>query len=200
DTAIDCSLRTDPAAKNLHYHIALEPRGTQVDVPSIELHADHGTGKITVQDGIITVADIQGQAADGAIKASGKLDFEHTPPRMAFNVDAERLELGKLPKSWQLPPFGGRLSGHADLQVALVNGKLQTSGSGQGMITGVRIPGAPESKPILLKLVPSGEGFRFSSGSESESSQDTRFMRPVVLAMVLLAPQQPEPQHGVAFA
>src|SRR5262249_29257800 len=125
----------------------------------------------------------------------------HQPPQMAFKVDASKLDLDKLPKSWGLPPFGGRLSGHADLLVTLADGRLKTDGSGQGMITGVRISGAPESKPILLKLVPFGEGFRFSSsGSESESSHGARLLRPVILAMVLLAPQRSEPQHGVAFA
>jgi hypothetical protein len=103
--------------------------------------------------------DLQGQAADGEIKAAGKLDFEHTRPQMDFKVDANQLELDKLPKSWQLPPFGGRLNGHADLQVTLIDAKIQTNGSGQGKITGVRIPGAPESKPILLRLYPFVEAF-----------------------------------------
>src|SRR5262249_18252281 len=107
--------------------------------------------------------------------------------------------LDKLPKSWRLPSFGGRLSGHADLQVTLVDGKIQTNGSGQGTITGVRIPGAPESKPILLKLYPSGEGFRFSSsGSESDSRLNTPLTSPIVLAVALLVPQQSEPGPGIA--
>jgi translocation and assembly module TamB len=201
DTAIDCSIRNDPATKRIHYHIALEPRDSAVELAPIELHADHGRGKITVEDGIITVQNLQGRAADGDIKATGKLDFERTPPQMDFKVDADKLELDKLPKSWQLPPFGGRLSGHADLQVTLADGKIRTNGSGQGKITGVRIPGAPESKPILLKLYPSGEGFRFSSTNpDSESRLNTPLTPPVILTVALLVPQEPEPQRGIEFA
>src|SRR5262249_28719054 len=42
------------------YHITLETKEAQIDVPPIELHADHGRGKIIVQDGIITLVDVHG--------------------------------------------------------------------------------------------------------------------------------------------
>src|SRR5205823_3358448 len=137
DTAIACAVSYDPAAERAHYHIELEPRAAKVDVPSIELHADHGRGKILLEDAIITIADLEGRTADGEIKAVGKLNFEHTPAQLDFKVDASKLDLDKVPKSWGLPQFGGRLSGHADLQVSVIDGKIHTNGSGQGMITGV---------------------------------------------------------------
>src|SRR5439155_23955421 len=133
---------------------------------------------------------------DGEIQAAGKVDLAHTPWHMDFKADANKLDLTQLPKSWRLPPWGGRLSGHADLQVSVADGKVQTSGSGEGMITGVRVPGAPESKPILLKLHPTGEGFRFSSATaESETSFHPPWSPAAILAMTLLSAQQPPPEH-----
>ena len=65
----------------------------------------------------------------------------------------------------------------------------------------MRIPGAPESKPILLKLYPSGEGFRFSSSnSDSESSRNAPSTPTVILTLALLVGQEPQPQHGITFA
>lgn len=200
DTAIACDIRYDAAAGRPHYHITLEPRATQLDLPSIALHADHGRGTIIVDDAVISVPDLQAQAADGEIKTTGKVDLGSTPARLNFTVDASNLNLDKIPPSWGLPHFQGRplLSGHADLQVTLFDGKIQTNGSGQGMITGVRIPGAPESKPILLKLYPSGEGFRFTSPSSDSDFGLNPLLAPlVVLAVAQVAPQQPAPQDVV---
>ncbi|HLJ93696.1 MAG TPA: AsmA-like C-terminal region-containing protein [Gemmataceae bacterium] len=195
DAAVDAMIRYDPGAERPHWHILLQPRGTEVDVTAISLHADHGKGKLIIDDDRITIADLQGRAAGGEIKAAGTVEFEGKPPQFDFHVDASKLDLDQLPKSWKLPPFGGRLSGHADLQVALVNGKLQTNGTGQGMITGVRIPGAPESKPILLKLHPSGEGFRFSSpDSDLESRRSAPVAPRALFILAVVAAQEPRAQ------
>ena len=109
-TAIDGTIRYDAAAERAHIQLTLEPRATQVYVPSIELHADHGKGKINVEDGIITVADLQAQAADGEIKATGRIDLEHTPPQLHFNVEASKLNLDKIPKSCAYRNFQDVLS------------------------------------------------------------------------------------------
>lgn len=196
DTAIDGTARYDPTAERAHIDFTLEPRATQVYLPSIELHADHGRGKIAVKDGIITVADLQAQAADGRIKATGTIDLERSPPQLHFIVEASKLNLDRIPKSWRLPEFPGRplLSGHADLQATFIDGKIQTNGSGEGKITGVRIPGAPESKPILLRLYPSGEGFRFGSpDSPSQSGRNDSSIAAPLLMVALVNPQTPEP-------
>jgi translocation and assembly module TamB len=213
DTAIDCAVRNDWAAKSMHYEIVLEPRAAKVSVPAIELSADQGQGKIIAQDGVITVADVQGRAAGGEVKAAGKLDFAHTSSQLDLKVDASNLELDKLPKNWELPPFGGQLSGHADLQITLVDGKMRTNGSGQGAITGVRIPGAPESKPIRLTLHPTGEGFRFrSQAAESDmgpkkgtvplsSRGRSPFSEPALLTVALLPAQAPaDPPQAPVFS
>src|SRR5262249_8025831 len=92
--------------------------------------------------------------------------------------------------------WGGRLSGQADLQVTVQDGQIETNGRGEGMITGVHIPGAPESKPILLKLHPTGEGFRFSSPSSDSNARSRLKMTPAALLTVaLMSPQEPKPPH-----
>ena len=101
----------------------------------------------------------------------------------------------KLPKSWELPPFGERLSGHADLQITLRDGKLHTNGSGKGVITGVHIPGAPESKPILLTLHPTGQGFRFSSQTSEPATELNAPVMPLALVSVAPSPY-PLPARG----
>ena len=81
------------------------------------------------------------------------------------------------------------------------SGADRTNGSGQGMITGVRIPGAAESKPILLKLHPSGEGFRFSSpSSDSELGLSVPSAPMAMLTIALLAPHETKPQPDLIFS
>jgi translocation and assembly module TamB len=203
NTAIDGTMRYDPETKQADYHITLQPRATEVCVPSIELCADHGQGRIVVQNGIITVADLQARAADGEIKATGKIDFQRSSLQLDFKVDASKLDLDKIPKSWGLPQFPGKplLSGRADLQARVVDGKIRTSGSGQGRISGVRIPGAPESKPILLKLYPSERGFRFGNPMpESGVRGNSARAATAFVAVALLAPAAPPPRQPPIFS
>jgi hypothetical protein len=133
-----------------------------VHVTSIDLEADQAHGQVVVEDGVVRLRDVQGQAAGGEIRTSGDLDFRPTPSQLRFAVEVSRVQLARLPKSWSLPSqLRGRLTGEADLRVTTQNGKAQTHGQGQGVIHEARIAGL-STNPIHLVLHADGSRFRFS--------------------------------------
>jgi hypothetical protein len=82
---------------------------------------------------------------------------------MRFHVQVNRLKVQDLPRSWSLPPqVEGRLTGQADLQVTVADGKVRTDGKGQGIIQEARVGGQP-AEPIRLDLHAAGDGYRFAA-------------------------------------
>lgn len=163
DSPVEVGVRFNRAENMVHYHVALEPEHTRVHVPAIELAARDAQGRVTIDDGVVRLRDVRGQAADGTVALSGDLDFAREPARLNFAVQVGRLDVSQLPKSWSLPSqVSGRLTGQANLQVLLVDSHAQTSGTGQGVIQDARIAGQP-AEPIRLDLHAVGNGYRFAS-------------------------------------
>jgi hypothetical protein len=196
DTPVNCTLHYDPEKKALHYRIALEPENTHVHVTSINLTADNTRGKVLIEDAVVRVTDVQGQAADGRLFTDAFLDFHRTPYRLAFSVRAEKLDLVQLPNEWKIPRhLSGRLSGHADLVVTIQDGKARTNGEGQGEITEARVFGM-SARPIRLRLHSEGDGFRFSAPSAPASEPQSGAMGwdwAAPLALLLAASPTPGP-------
>ncbi len=161
DTPVEFTLRLDRAAEKVHYRVSLEPEATHVSITSIRLQADQARGRLVIEDKSVQLREVRGQTAGGEIQTSGELNFRETPAQLQFTIDAHRLELAQLPKSWRLPSqINGRLTGQAKLQVTLVDGKARTQGEGQGVIHDARIAGLPANS-IHLALHAAGSGFRF---------------------------------------
>jgi hypothetical protein len=63
-----------------------------------------------------------------------------------------------------MPPFlrfDGRLSGRANLVLAIGGGKVRPEGQGEGQITDARLFGVPVPRPIPIELRAEGDGFRW---------------------------------------
>ncbi len=166
DTPVELQVRfnlKDSKQERVHYQVALDPEHTTVHVPSIELTAHDAHGRVVIEDEIVHLRKVQGRAADGDIHLNGDLDFAHEPNKLQFAVHVQNLLVKELPKSWELPPqIEGRLTGQANLQIALVDGHPQTSGTGEGVVNDARIAGQP-AEPIQLRLHAAGRGYRFAA-------------------------------------
>jgi hypothetical protein len=169
DTPVEFTLRYEPAKKAVRYRVALEPANTHVHVTSIDLTADEARGKVLIEDALVRLNDVHGRAAEGTLAVNANLDFRSTPKRLTFAVDAEGLDLVRLPRLWKIPPqLTGRLAGHADLVVSIQDGHARTSGEGQGVITQARFAGF-KADPIRLRLYSEGKGFRFNMPKPPET-------------------------------
>ena len=162
DTRADITFRTTSEEKPLQYKISLEPSATQVHVSSIDLDAQHASGKVLIEDGLVTLTGVQGQAAKGQIAVNGTLDFRRPEYVHHFAVRVHDLELQLLPRKWKIPSaLSGLLSGNADLVVRVENGKVGTSGEGEGTIDRARLSLVTFRNPIRVKLLADGQGFHF---------------------------------------
>jgi hypothetical protein len=148
----------------VHYRVELQAQDTQITVPSIDLQANHASGRAVVEDGLVTLRDVRGQTADGEITTSGDLDFRKKPARLDFtNIEVHQVMLSKLPKEWPVPrQLDGRLTGKASLEVTLTEGKPHTQGTGQAQIRDALIAGFPTKRAITLRFTAEGKRFRFT--------------------------------------
>jgi hypothetical protein len=171
---ISTTIRYDGARQAVHYRILLEPRETEVHVPAIDLEATGAKGTVIVEDGVVQLRDVLGQAFDGTIGVGADLDFRQVPARLEFSrVEVQGLAMHRLPQSWDLPrQIEGRLRGSAKLEVLVGNGSRKTRGQGQGLIDEARIGGQPTAEPIRLELQATDGGFGFSSGNAEEDQQE----------------------------
>src|SRR5262249_25800182 len=139
DTPVDLALQFGGSGGGpaVRYRVALAPQKITVQVPSIDLTTRDTAGKALVEDGVVTLTDVRGQVAGGALHVvKSVMDFRGEGSVLRFNVAAERLALRDLPRKWGLPGWDGRMSGRADLTVAISSGQVRTSGGGSGVIDG----------------------------------------------------------------
>ncbi|MGH7225336.1 MAG: AsmA-like C-terminal region-containing protein, partial [Gemmataceae bacterium] len=128
-------METNDDKTSVHYRLEVSPREARVRVPSIDLEATQANGKAIIADEIIEVDNAHGKTAGGSIAASGKLNFHDEPTRMTLKASVQDVVLHDLPASWKMPRnIDGKLTGSADLAVVLKQGKIETAGSGEGMI------------------------------------------------------------------
>ncbi len=182
DTSVELTVTYSPTARKAHYRIVLEPEATKVHVTSIDLHADQARGKVIIEDNLVRLTNVRGRTAEGEIKTDADLDFRTKPTEMHFKAHVDRLDISQLPKRWKVPTqIGGRLSGQADLQVEIIDGKARPTGDGQGVITEARVlGGVPVIKPIRLKLHADGTRFRFSSRRPASHERQPLLLAPAV--------------------
>jgi hypothetical protein len=162
DTAVAFELFTRDTDNAVHYRVSLTPIGTTVYIPSIDLGGDLTGGTVIVEDNLVKLQEVKARTTDGTLTISGELDFRGArETRMEFTIDAQKLAVAKLPTKWGFPGgITGNLSGHAQLDLRIVGGQVQSDGTGQATITEAQVEGLP-AHPIDLKLHPAGKGFRF---------------------------------------
>ncbi len=147
---------------SVHYRVAISPRDGRVEVPSIDLVAVQTSGKAVVADEIVELDNVHGKTAGGSITTSGKLNFHDEPTRLAFKAGVQDVLLRDLPRSWKIPNnIEGKLTGSADLVVTIKQSKIETSGSGEGVIRDAKWGGFSINRPIRLALRSDKGRFRF---------------------------------------
>jgi hypothetical protein len=166
EIAVDLTVRIDPARSTANYRVAVEPLAAAVGVTSVGLALDAVTGRLVIEDGGVQLRDVRARTADGTLECRADLDFRGAASRLQFDVSADRIDVQKLPAGWSIPKeLLGHLSGRADLTLTIAaDGKLQTTGDGQGVITDARLRiGDKEYKstPVRLTLSATEGGFEF---------------------------------------
>ncbi|HET6573099.1 MAG TPA: hypothetical protein VFG68_05825, partial [Fimbriiglobus sp.] len=146
--------------KSVGYRVELDPQDTHLTVPPIDLTIIETSGKVVVEDQVVTLTDVAGKTAGGTLRVDSKLDFASTPSVLTFDVKARGLNIPQLPKDWGLPPLdAGRLEGGADLKLVVKDGKVEPWGRGEADIVGGKLYGGTVEGKITL--VGDGERFRF---------------------------------------
>ncbi len=133
---------------------------TRVTLPNLGLVGEEMTGRITIQDQVVGLEDVQGRLADGHTAVTGTLDFSEPPFRYQLSLDVDGVELAALPASWQLDRTGikGRTTGTASMRMTLTPGGLDLTGStGSGRIDEAVVQGIPLQR---LNLTVRAEGLR----------------------------------------
>jgi hypothetical protein len=185
---------------DVHYRIELEPRNTKVYIPSIKLHAEQASGKVVIEDKVVTLTGVQGRTADGQIKTDAVLDFRPAESKLSFKIDVEGLALHGLPKTWKVPSgIDGRLTGHADLVVLVAKGKAKPRGSGEGLIENPRLGMFRPKKPIRLTLHADENGFKFRPGQPA-TERSAAVPALVTVALAPPPPKGPSPDGGPSWA
>jgi uncharacterized protein involved in outer membrane biogenesis len=196
DTPVDLKVTYDPGANKVHYRADLEAKHTQVVVPAAALHGNDASGKITVEDNVVRLRDIRGQAYRGTLAGDADLDFRGEATQLDFiPIDAHDLDVRLLPESWGLPrELEGRLNLSGNVYVTLDHGKISTAGNARAQIVNARIAGQPVDGPIDLELAPEGPplGNGVTVAPVDERAQDPkappgppRLQRPTYLTIKL---------------
>jgi translocation and assembly module TamB len=197
-------METNNDKTSVHYRVEIAPQAAHVQVPSIDLDATQVAGKAVIADEIVDLANVRGKTAGGSIMTSGKLNFHDEPTRLAFKVGVQDVVLHDLPRSWNVPrDIDGKLHGSADLVVTINNGKVETEGSGAGVIRDASWSGFRIDKPVRLTLHSENGRFRFSqpelASPAAEKKVETQMranysgsLRPNAVAMNLSQKQEGE--------
>jgi hypothetical protein len=161
-------METQNDKTSVRYRVEISPRDAHVLVPRIDLDATQASGKAIVADEIVELDNVHGKTAGGSISTSGKLNFHDEPTRLAFKAGVQDVLLRDLPRSWRIPnSIDGKLTGSADLVVTINKGKVQTSGSGEGVVRDAKWGGFSITKPVRLALRSEKGRFRFHRPEQS---------------------------------
>src|SRR5262249_38797881 len=71
DTPVEFTITTRPSQRGVHYRVTLAPQNTVVHVAAIDLHGEHAAGRLVVDDCVVTLRQLHGQAFGGAVAADG---------------------------------------------------------------------------------------------------------------------------------
>jgi hypothetical protein len=157
DTTCELTLRFEPGG-HVRYRAVLDPHDTKVHVTSIDLRAEKAQGRVVVEDGVVTLENVRGRAAGGAVTVGSTMDFRGGQSVLRYAVEVSEVIPRLLPKRWPVPPLGGQVNGRADLVVTVRDGRATTRGRGEGTM---KLPLLP---PMRLRLEADESGFHLHRG------------------------------------
>jgi hypothetical protein len=160
DTPCEVALRFVPG-EPVHYKADLSPRNTTVRVPVIDLQATGASGRVVIEDNVLTLTNVRGGTGGGEIRVGSTMDFRvrgsHTE---RYTIEVSRLNPRLLPERWQVPAMGSEIAGKADLELTFRDGYLvNTRGQGTGTVKVTRF-----LPPLNIYMESDGLGFRFGLG------------------------------------
>ena len=175
DTPVLLNFAYDLKKKEAHYRVDLNPVATSLEVPAIALAAVNVRGKVTIEDQLVHLREVEGEAFAGRLALNANLEFGANAVRLEFpRITVQGIDVSRLPPSWDFPrQITGKLKGTASLKVVIPQGaaragsKIQTEGAGKGQIVDAYIGGQATAAPIDLELRAVPSGFRFGT-SEAE--------------------------------
>lgn len=189
ETPVDLALQFGGSGGGpaVRYRVALSPHKTTVRVPSIDLTTRDTNGKAVVEDGVVTLNDVRGETAGGALHlVKSDMDFRGDGSKLRFVIGAERLVLRELPAKWGLPKWDGRMTGRADLTLDIKGGQVRTSGGGEGTIEGFL------SQKLQVKMLADERGYRFDVSNAAGAKGRTLETPPAFLFPPPLGGREPE--------
>ncbi|MFM7150842.1 MAG: AsmA-like C-terminal region-containing protein [Gemmataceae bacterium] len=192
------------------YRAEVQIRETRTHINSIDLHANKVHGSVIVENHRVTLQELRGQSAGGAIIASGDLNFRQQPPDLRFDIEVNGLHVAQLPERWQIPrALQGLLHGQAHLRLVLRDDGLQTNGRGSGRIEKATIAGFPTQEPIRLtlqgdgqriRLIPAGRLFQLLQGFSLENAHPADPLVPHKLPMEVIRRVSQETEETLLLA
>jgi hypothetical protein len=170
---IDADLQLSEAARSAGSNsLKLDVANAGAKISAIDLSLEQVAGQVVIDGNLIKLRQLHGHTAGGELETSGEFDFRSEPSKLHFLVDANNLRVRDLPAIWQLPAqIDGLLGGHAELWITLADGRLHTEGQGEAAIRNATFAGVP-AESITLRLVPAGEGFRFTTPNALKPNND----------------------------
>lgn len=161
-TAAKVTFTFRPGA-DLGYAVELKPQRATLTVPDAGVKVTQVDGLIRVADGKVTVSDGSVSLADGTVSVGGVYTFDQSTAVIAMKLAASGVNVRRLPETWGLPKeIEGKLKGDANLELHInPEGKLDTRGSGQGVVEGAKFAGLDAE--IKLKLSAQNGRYKFDN-------------------------------------
>lgn len=152
-TTARLDLDVDLVRDHVAYRMGMDPKGMAVRIPSLDLRFVDAVGKVVAEDGIVTLTDVRGSAADGTVRLNSRMDFAAADDKLRFVADLMKLDIRKLPAQWKVPPqLAGRLTGKVDFTVTFpAGGGTWTEATGKATLNDARLNGRP-TPPIELSI------------------------------------------------
>ncbi len=160
DTTCEVTLRFVPG-EPVHYRADLSPHDTTVLVPSIDLRAVGASGRVVIDDNVLTLSNVRGMTGGGELRLGSTMDFRVPGSHVErYAVAVSGLNPRLLPALWQVPMVEGQIDGKADMELTFRDRYLlNTRGQGTGTLRMF-----PFLRPLSVYMEADGRGFRFGLG------------------------------------
>lgn len=149
---------------------------TEAEFSTLGFRASGTTGKLLVDDSLVTLEQVRGKAIGGQVTASGSLDFGRSPPSVDLDLGLDKVDVLATPKSWQLGEAGitGLLTGKVQLHALLDPSGIDLSGSsGEAVVEKGSVQGIP-FKSLKLAMHAKGGDLQYDTKSPSSARRQRR--------------------------
>ncbi len=170
------------------WHVDLDAVGTRLKVAPAELDLTDCAGLVVVDGPKVTIKNLRGTTAGGAVNADSAMDFGATPATLEFNVRATDLDVKRTPALWGLAARvdEGKLNGKGDITLVIdAAGKVKPQGKGRAVIVGKLLGGGVE---VEVQLRGDGERLRFDDPPSALKPADRLDLLARVALLLLQAP------------